>query len=100
MADRGKEILEETKRLEKSEDIIIMFDDTMNLDSGVVLKEEAGFIEASNIKYFVKISMDSQEDSCTCQSFYHGNTKIWLDEHGECFQCKHIMKFKRARGWL
>ena len=100
MSDHGKEIAEMERRQDKADGIHIMFDVVApDMDQGVVIKDETHGDELDNIKYFVKISMDSQSDSCTCQSFYHGNNERWLAEHGFNFQCKHIIKFKKMRGW-
>lgn len=97
--DAGKEILFLERRETRSKDIPIIFVDP--LGGFITLKKgiKDGVIKLDNIKYFGKITKGKLKDSCTCQSFYHGNSEKWQDEHGYCFQCKHIIRARLERGW-
>jgi len=97
--DAGKEILFLERRQSRSKGIPIIFTDPLGGFLTLIKAIKNGIIELANIKYFGKITRDKIHDSCTCQSFYHGNSDKWRADHGYAFQCKHIIGAREARGW-
>lgn len=91
--DIGKQILHEEARHSRTKDVILKFVDSLSF---LVIKKEASNarkIKLNNIKYFGRLS----PDSCTCQSFYHGNSENYKTTHPYPFSCKHLMKAKEMR---
>lgn len=90
--ETGRFVLQEEKRIEKSKDVKIVFVDGLFEDFNVIDDE-------GNLKYCGKVQGKeySSTDYCTCQSYYHSNTKSYQDEHGYNFQCKHIIKARSLR---
>ena len=97
--DAGKETIFLERRESRSKNIPIIFTDPLGGFLTLKKRIKDGIIKLSNIKYFGKITKDKVGDSCTCQSFYHGNVYTWSDSHGFAFQCKHIIGAREARGW-
>lgn len=89
--DEGKYSLFEEKRKEKSKEVKIVFVDA---DNNFNVTDPEG-----NLKYVGKIVSEKPhlDDDCTCQSFMHGNVKVFIDSHGYAFQCKHLMKARQQR---
>ena len=93
MTDQGKEIIFMERRMEKASKVKIVFVDALNNFN--VLDDEG------KIKYMgiVKDKNPHIDDYCGCQSFFHGNSEVYVAEHGTAFQCKHILKAKHIRYW-
>jgi len=87
--DIGKEQIFEERRQQRANDVTFIFTDEFGF---IVLKEPAinGKIELSNIKYFGTV----KPETCTCQSFYHGNSENYQITHAEIYNCKHLIKAK------
>lgn len=87
--ENSKTILEKERRVEKSKNVIVRlassttkgFNFNVHNDD---LKEQ--------LRYIGTISKDHLNDSCTCQSFMHGNSENYQRENPLPFQCKHIIK--------
>ncbi len=84
----SKQIFEQEKRKEKSKDVItrLTSSTTRGFNFDVYnddLKEKT--------KYIGTISKDHTDDSCTCPSFFHGNSENYQKENPLPFTCKHIL---------
>jgi len=91
--DIGKQILHADARRQRTKDVVITFVDSLSF---LVLKKQMSpkrKIKSKNIKYFGRLN----PDSCTCQSFYHGNSEFYQSTHPQTFECKHIMRAKEIR---
>lgn len=78
--DTSKQIMEIDKRLKAAQSVKLEYND---------MGEFKVFDGLLQIKYtgFVK----EKDWSCTCPSFEHGNSDIYLAEHGIPFACKHVL---------
>jgi len=91
--DIGKQILHAEARQSRTKDVVLNFVDSLSF---LVLNKKMSpkrRIKLNNIKYFGRL----RPDSCTCQSFYHGNSENYKATHPLTFECKHIMKAKEVR---
>ncbi len=82
----SKQIFELEKREQRAKNV------TVNLAS----TNQHGFNfnvynDDEKIKYIGIISEDNKHDSCTCQSFMHGNSENYQNENPLPFHCKHII---------
>lgn len=100
--DTSKQIFEKERREKKSQEVKIQF---QNPNDFVILDDD------NNIKYYGYINRKDKgliTDDCSCPSFQYGmrydkitegNLKgesNFFKEHGEAFQCKHIIKAKEV----
>ena len=83
----SKNILELEKREQKAKDVTVRLcsSTTRGFTFNVYNEDE-------KIKYIGDISQDHTDDSCTCQSFMHGNSENYQKENPLPFTCKHIIK--------
>lgn len=87
--ENSKQIFEKEKREERSKDVIVKLasSTTKGFNFNVHKNDEK-----ERIKYIGSISEDHKDDSCTCQSFMHGNSENYQKTNPLPFQCKHIIK--------
>jgi len=90
--DIGKQQIFLQRRKERATQVSVVFCDS---NSFVVVKVPIvdGELKMTNVKYFGRLD----PDSCTCASFYHGNSEDYQRLHPNPFQCKHILKAREAR---
>jgi len=86
--ENSKQILEKEKREERSKDVIVRL--TSSTTKGYNFDVYTNDLK-EKIKYIGTISENHLDDSCTCQSFMHGNSENYQKEHPLPFQCKHIL---------
>ena len=84
----SKLILEQEKREEKSKDVITRL--TSSTTKGFNFNVYTNDLK-EKIKYIGTISQDHLDDSCTCASFYHGNSENYTKTNPLPFTCKHII---------
>ena len=90
MTDKGKEILSNEKRKEKTKEVKIQFDDPFHFK---VLGEDG------KLKYIGKLSPDFPlTEICTCPDQFHRNSENFRNEHGYALQCKHLRTAHEKRG--
>ena len=94
--ETSQQILSAEKRQSKSKDCVIQFvKSTETFAYYNVLNEDD-----SSIKYIGRIEkIPSLNEYCSCSDQFHRNSKLYQDEHGFAFQCKHLMSAKEKRGW-
>jgi len=86
--ENSKSILEQEKRVQKSKDVITRL--TSSTTKGFNFDVYTDDLK-EKIKYIGTISKDHTDDSCTCQSFMHGNSENYQKENPLPFTCKHIL---------
>ena len=86
--ENSKQILEKEKREERSKDVIVRL--TSSTTKGYNFDVYTNDLK-EKIKYIGTISENHLDDSCTCQSFMHGNSENYQKENPLPFQCKHIL---------
>ena len=86
--ENSKQIFEKEKREEKSKDVIVRL--TSITTKGFNFDVYTNDIK-EQVKYIGTISKDHTDDSCTCQSFMHGNSENFQKTSPLPFQCKHII---------
>jgi len=84
----SKLILEQEKRKEKSKDVITRL--TSSTTKGFNFDVYTNDLKEKT-KYIGTISEDHLDDSCTCPSFYHGNSENFIKTNPLPFTCKHII---------
>lgn len=84
----SKNILELEKREQKSKDVTVRLSSSTTTGLNFNVYKDA---DTKRIKYIGTISADHTDDSCTCQSFMHGNSENYQKENPLPFTCKHIL---------
>ena len=85
--DSGKQILHKERREQRAVDVNVkLCSSTLTGFTFNVYNDD------EKIKYIGDISQDHIHDSCTCQSFMHGNSENYQKENPLPFTCKHILK--------
>lgn len=91
--DTGKQIIEKSKREEKSKEVVVKF----------YTKNHFKVYDGKQAKYIGHIAEDGIYNSCSCPSFKFGMkyplpedqtvpfTSLYFAEYGHTFQCKHII---------
>jgi hypothetical protein len=87
--ETSKQLFEKERRVEKSNDVIVRL--TSSTTKGYNFDVYTDDIK-EKVKYIGTISQDHTDDSCTCQSFMHGNSENYQRDNPLPFQCKHIIK--------
>ena len=86
--ENSKTIQELEKREEKSKDVITRL--TSSTTKGFNFDVYTNDLKEKT-KYIGTISQDHTDDSCTCPSFYHGNSENYVKTNPLPFTCKHIL---------
>ncbi len=87
--ETSKQIFEKEKREKKSKDVIVRL--ASSTTKGFNFNVHSDELK-ERLRYIGTISKDHLDDSCTCQSFMHGNSENYQRENPLPFQCKHIIK--------
>lgn len=85
--NNSKQIFEANKRTQRAKDVTVRLASTNMTGFNFNV-----YNEDEKIKYIGTISKDHIHDSCTCQSFMHGNSENYQKENPLPFTCKHIIK--------
>ncbi len=84
----SKQIFEAEKRAKRAKDVTVRLSSSttkgFNFD---VYTDEL----VEKLKYIGTINKSHTDDSCTCQSFMHGNSENYQKENPLPFTCKHIL---------
>lgn len=84
----SKTILELQRRKEKSKEVIVRLASSTTKGFNFNVNKDT---DSEKLKYIGTISKDHTDDSCTCQSFMHGNSENYQKENPLPFTCKHIL---------
>ena len=86
--ETSKQIFEKEKRIKKSKDVIVRLSSstTRGFNFNVYTDEIK-----ERLRYIGTINKDHTDDSCTCQSFMHGNSENYQRDNPLPFTCKHIL---------
>ena len=86
--ENSKTILEKERREEKSKNVITRL--TSSTTKGFNFDVYTDDLKEKT-KYIGTICENHTDDSCTCQSFMHGNSENYQRDNPLPFQCKHII---------
>lgn len=87
--NNSKQIKELERREQKSKEVIVRLASSTTKGFNFNVHTDA---DTKKLKYIGTISEDHTDDSCTCQSFMHGNSENYQKENPLPFTCKHIIK--------
>jgi len=87
--ETSKQIFEKEKRIQKSKDVIVRL--SSSTTTGFNFNVYTDEIK-ERLRYIGTINESDTDDSCTCQSFMHGNSENYQRDNPLPFTCKHIIK--------
>lgn len=85
----SKQIFEKEKRIQRAKEVTVRL--SSSTTTGFNFNVYANDDLKEKIKYIGTISETHEDDSCTCQSFMHGNSENYQRDNPLPFNCKHIL---------